>query len=132
MTHQNSKIAIEYLTSYINNLPPKIIIKDITNENSPVSLSRQAIMKHYFYKEFNNPNDEYDYTNRCKKMSVETATKLGYIYKRILSLFEYESSDAYIGHEQWFIRQVIASMQNLNNPDFKDFDLQKIYNINWD
>lgn len=132
MTHQNSKIAIEYLFNFINNLPPSINIKDITGKNSIVSTSRQAIMSHYFYKEFNDPENQWVFTNRCKKMTKPTVLKLGYIYKRLLCFYEFSDTDIYHNSEQWFIRQVITCNQNLNNPDFENIDLHEIYNIEWD
>jgi len=67
-------------------------------------------------------------------MSKETVLKLAYIYKRLLSLYQNEDPDIFHESEQWFIRQVISHMINTKNPDFKrtDFDLNEIYNTDWD
>lgn len=133
MTHQTSKIAIDFLFNYINNLPPSINLKEFTNKKSDVSLSRQAILTHYFYLEFPDQHNIEDTHRKIKKMTKETVFKIGYIYLVLLRLLQYENNDDhYHYHEQWFIRQVMAAMQNFNNPDFKSIDLNEIYNIEWD
>lgn len=131
MTQHKSKIAIDNLYHFINNLPPQIIIKDFTSVTSPVSRSRQAIMDYYVTKVLTPTEDcPYDFHYECKHMTKTNVTKLGYIYKRLISILQCESTDSYLDMEQWFIRQIISHMINTGNKDFRncDFDLNEIWN----
>jgi len=128
MTHQTSKIAIDYLFNYINQLPPSINIKEFLSKKSDTSRARLAIMKHYYYQEYPNPHDIEAYNRKTRKMSKETLFKLGYIYLRLITILEYGDCDDYQLNESWFIRQVMAAMKNFNNPDFKEIDLKEIFN----